>query len=234
LLESQPTLKEKSTTIWNGMDRVTLPDADAARRFRYNINVDAESVLVVLMGRINRWKGQGLLIQAAALLKDRGLNQVRYLIVGSPPEGQLHFLDELKESLVQSGVGEFFCLLDVQQDIWPIWDAADIAVVPSTEPEPFGMVALEAMAAAKPIVAAAHGGLLDIIVDGETGVLVTPNDPESLAVAIAALVTDLPMRRRMGQEGRRRLEEHFSLKSYVKGFEKIYEKIITSSSSSHI
>lgn len=222
LLESQPILAKKSVTIWNGMARSVPPDVEAARLFRQELGLGQHDVLVVLMGRINRWKGQRLLIDAASQVAGMGFMNARYLIVGSTPQGQENFMDELKHALSLKGVGNLFTVMGFREDIWPIWDAADIAVVPSTEPEPFGMVALEAMAAGKTVVAAAHGGLLDIVVDGVTGMLVSPNDANALAVALVSLARDKSARKRMGQEGLKRLDEHFSLKHYVGGFEQLY------------
>ena len=222
LLESQPVLAKKSITIWNGMDRDYKADSDSALLFRQELHLVPDDVLVVLMGRINRWKGQKLLLEAAELVSRKGLGNVRYLIVGSAPPGQTHFLDELREAIAASSVADHFIVMNFQQNIWHIWEAADIAVVPSTEPEPFGMVALEAMAAGKPVVAAAHGGLLDIVVEGLTGKLVAPNDADALAVAITALVRSKPERELMGKAGLERLSTHFSLKQYVEGFEQLY------------
>jgi len=116
-------------------------------------------------------------------------------------------------------------MMEFQTDIWRIWSASDIAVLPSTEPESFGMVALEAMAAGKPVVAAAHGGPLDIVIDGKTGTLVAPNDAVALADAIATLAQDKTARERMGRAGLQRLDEQFSLRNYVRGFEQLYESI---------
>jgi glycosyltransferase involved in cell wall biosynthesis len=222
LLDLQPSLKNRSVTIWNGMDRNTQPNGESARLFRQEMQLSTDEVLVVLMGRINRWKGQKLLVEAAKLVRCMGIQNVRYLIVGSAPPGQIHFLDELSDAIATSGVSEHISVMTFQEDIWHIWDAADIAVVPSTEPEPFGMVALEAMAAGKPVVAAAHGGLVDIVVDGVTGILVTPNDVDRLASAIAVLARDTNERERMGKAGFARLVEHFSLQQYVSGFENLY------------
>ena len=222
LLESQPALQKKCVTIWNGMDRNSESDTESTRLFREQLKISPEEVLVVLMGRINRWKGQKLLVKAAGKVSDSGLSNVRYLIVGSVPPGQEHFQEELDHAIAESGIADHIAVMNFQEDIWPIWDAADIAVVPSTEPEPFGMVALEAMAAGKPVIAAAHGGLTDIVLDGVTGILVLPSDADALAGAIAFLVKDRQAREEMGKAGLTRLGELFSLKQYVDGFEKLY------------
>lgn len=227
LLESQPRLAAKSLTIWNGLDRDVSPvDESVKANFRRKLGLKPDDVLVLLMGRINRWKGQTLLVDAAAQLRQTGLNNVHFLIVGSVPPGQGHFLTELQKKILWNKSSEYITIMDFQQDIWPLWDACDIAVVPSTEPEPFGMVALEAMAAQKPVIAAGHGGLLDIVIDGVTGLLITPNDATSLATAIISLAQDGAKRNQMGLNGRVRLQEVFSLQRYVSSFEQLYESEI--------
>jgi glycosyltransferase involved in cell wall biosynthesis len=95
------------------------------------------------------------------------------------------------------------------------------AVVPSIWPEPFGLVALEAAAAGKPVVAARIGGLPDIVVDGETGLLVAPADPEALRAALARLIDDPDLRERMGVAAGRRAES-FSADAVVPVFEDAY------------
>jgi glycosyltransferase involved in cell wall biosynthesis len=86
------------------------------------------------------------------------------------------------------------------------WRRCSIALVPSVWAEPFGLVAIEAMAAGRPVIASRTGGLADIVVDGETGLLVTPGDPVALRQAIEKLLADPVLRERMGQAGKRRVE----------------------------
>ncbi len=90
------------------------------------------------------------------------------------------------------------------EDIMASWAHSAVGVVPSLWPEPFGQVAVEAMAARKPVVASAIGGLPDVIVDGETGLLVPPGDPEALRLALRELLLDPARRARMGEAGHER------------------------------
>lgn len=90
------------------------------------------------------------------------------------------------------------------REVLAAWAHAGVAVVPSVWPEPFGMVAVEAMAAGVPVVAAAGGGLAEIVVDGVTGALVRPGDPAGLARAVRDLVADPQRRARMGEAARQR------------------------------
>ncbi|MBW1972734.1 MAG: glycosyltransferase family 4 protein [Deltaproteobacteria bacterium] len=128
-------------------------------------------------------------------------------------ENKINTLSDIKDKIR---------LIPFVKDIEEIYHLSDIIVVPSTEPESFGLTAVEAMAAKKPVVASAHGGLLDIVIDGETGILVPPNDQIALANAIVKLIEDPLLRKSMGEAGRKRQRELFSIERYVKEFEEVY------------
>jgi glycosyltransferase involved in cell wall biosynthesis len=104
------------------------------------------------------------------------------------------------------------------------------SVAPSIWPEPFGLVALEAAAAGKPIVATATGGLRDIVVDGETGLLVPPEDREALAAALQRLISDAGLRERLGAAAEQQAGR-FSPASIVPQFEQAYELALEAHSS---
>lgn len=222
LLESQPTLTRRTRVIWNGLAREKAVDAVAVRRLRERLGLTEEDVLIALVGRINAWKGHLLLLQAFSMLGGERAGRVHLLMVGSAPEGQEYHRERLVAEVSASSAPDRIHLMDFTQDVWTVWDACDIAAVPSTDPEPFGMVALEAMASAKPVVAAGHGGLTDIVVHGETGLLFTPNDAESLADALRELTDDRARRERLGLGGQARWRSVFSLQAYVTGFEALY------------
>lgn len=105
------------------------------------------------------------------------------------------------------------------------------SVAPSLWPEPFGLVALEAAAAGKPIVATAMGGLRDIVVDGETGLMVPPEDREALAAALQKLIADAGLRERLGAAARTRAAR-FSPEAIVPQFEQAYELALARQSAS--
>jgi glycosyltransferase involved in cell wall biosynthesis len=226
LLDTQPALARNSVVVWNGFERTERIDREQVDALRYQFGLGEGDLLVALVGRINRWKGQGLLVEAAGLLWERGVRNLRYLIVGSTSDGQEYFKDELTARIAASPVRDKITVMDFKHDIATIWDACDIAVVPSTEPEPFGMVALEAMAAEKPVIAAAHGGLVEIVKHGETGLLFEPGRPEELADAIASMADDKKKRHRYGEAGLRSLTNLFSLHKYISSFENIYTNLL--------
>lgn len=223
LVNERPSLSRKIQVIHNGITPGKPTPQDKIWAFRKRIGVSEKDVLLALVGRINRWKGQHLFITAAEILIDQGMKGVVFCMAGGPPLGHLHFRDKLKKAIATSSARGCIRLLDYLDDVRIVWDSCDIAVVPSTEPEPFGIVALEAMASAKPVVAAGHGGLAEIVLHEETGLLFKPNDAQALAAALATLIKDKVLRESMGRAGLLRLESKFSLSRYVRSFESIYE-----------
>ncbi len=218
-------LTEKSSVVWNGLRQQSDIDHRKVGRFRQALDLQKNDVLVVLAGRINRWKGQALLVEAAGKLWVQGIRNVHFLFVGSPPPGQEHFKDNLEKVIKESPAKDNITISDYCSDIWTIWHACDIAVVPSTEPEPFGMVAIEAMAVGKPVVAAAHGGLTEIIEDGKTGILVEPGNSTELAKAIAYLASNPDKRNEYGENGLKRQRNIFTLEKYIDSFAALYSRM---------
>lgn len=227
LLSHQPALKKSSVVVFNGLPEQGAADASAVAEFRAMTGAKAQDLLVVLAGRLNHWKGQSLLIEAAARLKTQGkLGGLHLAIVGDVAPGQDAIRTALVEQVAQAGLASDVSFIPFVRDIRPVWQAAAIAVVPSTEPEPFGMVAIEAMAAGVPVVAAGHGGLLDIVEHERSGLLVTPRDSAALADALLRLAADPQLRAQLGAQGQRRQRELFSLSSQVDFTERVYRELL--------
>lgn len=227
LLSEQPALTSRSVVVFNGLPLVIKPSDLAIKAFRQRVGAVDGDVVVTLAGRINRWKGQELLLEAAAELKCRGhAGLLRFVIVGSAAPGLEDLPSQLMAQAVAAGLEDRCTFVDFVDDIWPVWFGSDIAVVPSTEPEPFGMVAIEAMAAGVPVVAAGHGGLLDIVIQDETGILFTPRDAIALADAIDRLTSDAALRTRLGIAGAKRQRELFSVDHQVAQTAKVYEEMM--------
>ncbi len=225
ILLDQPCIEKKISVVWNGMDRAEMPQSHEVAAFRERLGLSSSDVLVTLMGRINRWKGQSLLVDAAEIVDKNMPDRAHYLIVGSPPQGQEHFLSSLLARIKTSSAYSRITVMPYTSEIWTVWDATDIAVVPSTEPEPFGMVALEAMAAKKPVIAANHGGVTEIVIHSQTGILFQPNNANELAKAVQDLIENPEMRMAMGIGSFLRYQECFSLNAYVAGIAKVYDDL---------
>jgi len=200
-------------TVWNGVD-VAPPgaDRDAARR---SLGAAPGELLFVLAGRINGWKGQQLLVQAFSALVRQDVGNARLAIVGSPFAGQEQWAQQLQAAVAASGCAALIGVHPFRTDMDAVWTAADVVVVPSTDPEPFGRVAVEAMAFARPVIAAAHGGLVEIVQHGVTGLLVPPRDAAALTQAMAALAENPALRADYGYAGLARQRAVFSVQGYV-------------------
>jgi len=216
LLEQSPGLRGRSAVIFNGLAPAP-PACEADRRaFRASLGLNPTDVLVSLVGRLNHWKGQDLLVQALANLQVQGqLGALKAAIVGDVFAGHEDVRVALVAKVKQAGLAQHVHFVPFRADIYPVWWASDIAVVPSLEPEPFGLVAIEAMACGVPVVAAAHGGLLDIVEHEVSGLLFLPRDPVALAQALLRLAGDASLRQSLGAAGKMRQVAQFSLQSQV-------------------
>ncbi len=210
LVGHEPALAKRSTVIWNGCDAAVPADEEQRASFREELGLAEGDVLVTLVGRINWWKGQDVLVEAAAILRAGGRHGLRFLIVGDSAPGHEQLVSRLHDLIRSKDLDGTVSVLPFTRNIDLIWASSDVAVVPSVEPEPFGRVAIEAMAHGKPVIASAHGGLAEIVVNEETGLLVPPGQPEALAQAIGRLADDRSLREVWGAAGRQRQETFFS------------------------
>ena len=166
--------------------------------------------VIGISGRLVRWKHQDALLEAVALLHREG-RDVHALVVGG--EGHGHdagYGGELERLAGSLGIRDRVAFTGHREDAVSLTQLMDVAVNAS-DPEPFGLVVLEALAVGRPVVAVARGGPAEIIRDGETGTLVCEPSPERLAAALAPLVNDPKARERMGAAGRMSVLSRFTL-----------------------
>jgi glycosyltransferase involved in cell wall biosynthesis len=190
---------------WGADPERFRPDVDGAERMRRRHGIAPDDVLVVAIGRFVHWKGFGDLIRAVA--RARGdVPHVKLVLVG---DGDLR--DELESQAGMLGAQDAvsFAGMVNRDDVNAYLSAADIVAVPSIHAHGFvdgqPTVALEAMAAAKPLVVTDVGGLPDLVRDGENGLIVDERNEEALARAIRALALDPARRTAMGAAGRQRV-----------------------------
>jgi glycosyltransferase involved in cell wall biosynthesis len=138
--------------------------------------------VVMLPGRLTRWKGQSVLIEALVLL---GRKDIRCVLVGSD-QGRGGYRRELEELITARGLGGVVHIVDHCNDMPAAYMLADVVVSASTDAEAFGRVAVEAQAMGRPVIASDHGGSRETVLEGATGWLTPPGDPAALAEALAA------------------------------------------------
>lgn len=214
--------KGNNQVIWNGVAPFSDIKVEEKETIRKTLFQSDSEIILALVGRINRWKGQMLLLETFSKLIKTNPN-IKLVYIGSAPPNQEHFLDDLNEKITNFNLVRNVKILPFQESINKIWQSIDIAVIPSTEPEPFGMVAIEAMMAKKPVVAANHGGLTEIVVHNKTGFLVEPNNPADLKKTLEKLIKNTELRTTFGENGYQRAIEKFSIEKYVQKIEDILE-----------
>lgn len=226
LASAQPSLRSHMSVILNGIHTPAALDEKKVAEFHRNYHPTGARLAIGLIGRFNRLKGQGLLLDAVELLHHKGLVDFSVIFIGSAPPRQEHFEDQLKQRIAQSPMRDRIQIHGYTKAIWEAYKALDIICVPSTEPESFGLVAAESMAVGKPVVASHSGGLIEIVVDGVTGLTFTPNDPEALAMALEKLLRNDLMRTQMASAAKKRFELNFTVDKMTERFAATYLKII--------
>ncbi|HEX2088061.1 MAG TPA: glycosyltransferase family 4 protein [Solirubrobacteraceae bacterium] len=185
---------------------------------RAALDLPAQARVVAVLGRISVWKGQDVLVRALAA--DARLDDAVALVCGAPWPGEERLERELRELATRLGVAERVRFLGFRDDLDVVLGAVDAVVVPSTHPDPLPNAALEAAAAGRCVVAAAHGGLPEIVRDGETGVLVAPGDPAALAAALAEL--DAERAQRLGAAAADDVPRRFAPEALAASVEALY------------
>ncbi len=215
--------------IHNGIDATNFDPGGDLAAMRRELGAGPENVLYGVIGRIHPWKGQSYFVEAARLVADV-CPRARFVIVGGTFPGYEYLVEELHEQIRRLGLRDRCKVLPHRTDIPQVMRALDVFVLPSTSPDPLPTVILEAMAAERPVVATAHGGALEMVLHGDTGLLAPHQDASAFSEALLELADDAAMRRRMGLEGRARLLQHFSkerfnsdIRNYLSGFLKIPE-----------
>lgn len=206
--------------VHNGIDY--RPYLETKTDIRNEIPGSRGKVLIGMIGRINPWKGQGYFLDIARLL-DQKYDNIHFVLVGDAYPGTEHLVEEMKEKIQNTGLQVHVSYLGFRKDIPEILKALDIFVLPSILPDPFPTVILEAMASGKPVVATAHGGANEMILEGETGLLIPWDDAESAAASISALVKNEVLRKDMGEKGRSRVLEKFSPEAFQRNFIRLFE-----------
>ena len=191
---------------------VPIPEVSlaASQQRRAELGAGGDEVLFGVFGRLQRWKGQDIFVEAAAEVAKR-LQQSRFVIVGGSVFGlEPEFDAGLRARIGHLGLGPRFVLTGFRTDIPELMAACDVLCHTSRVAEPFGMVIVEGMAQGRPVIATEGGGPSEIIEDGVEGRLVPPGSPEHLARAMGELGRDPSLRRRMGDAGRAKARDAFS------------------------
>lgn len=175
---------------------------------------------VGMVAQLIPWKRQDDFIRAMALVA-KTYPDARYVLVGEEPEGPSEYGVELRNRVREVGLERSIHFVGFCREMPALYADLDVVVLCS-ENEPFGRVLIEAMAAAKPVVATRGGGVGDIVVEGETGYLVEMGDCTGIATAVVDLLADPVRAQAMGEAGQRRARQKFSIAAHVERVEALY------------
>ena len=192
----------KLNLIREGLDLRDYPSVPDPRAALRSLGIADDVPVVGAVGRLEPAKGHTFLLQAMARLRHQ-VPEVRCVIVGSG-----YLLEALERERAELGLDDCVIFTGFREDMLALMQGFDVFALPSRW-EGLGIVLLEAMAYARPLVAAAVGGVNDVVVPGESGLLVRPGDPGALADALLGLLRDPERARALGVGGNRRLREHF-------------------------
>ena len=191
--------------------------------FADSVSFREDLPVVMLPSRATAWKGQKILLEALARLPHRNF---MCLLVGAG-DGKPAFVGELTEYGKGLGLEGVFRLTPLVSDMPAALMFADVVVMPSITPEPFGRVALEAQAMGRPVIAFNHGGAVESIIDQRTGWLVPPSDVDALSAALGtALSLSRPKRRAMALAARAHIEANFSTELMCQKTLAIYRQLL--------
>lgn len=210
--------RRKIEVIYAGLDLRVYDREIKKGSFRREFSIPTDAPLIGMIGRINAQKShQYFLMAASEVLKEEP--HARFLIVGDGP------LREAQEKLAKSlGIGSSVIFTGFRTDIPQIMGDLDISALSSLT-EALAVVNMEAMAMGKPVISFDVGGVSELVINGETGFLISPKDWRSFARAIIELIRDKQKALQMGLSGRKRVEDVFSLDIMVRKHEKLYSEI---------
>ena len=194
---------------------------------RSSLGVPADVPLIGMIGRVAPWKGQLVFVEALAQVSLEHPT-VHGVIVGLAEElDGPGYADHVRQRAGELGLGERLRMVGHRGDVPQVLAALDCVVHCSVRPEPFGRVIIEGMAASKPVIASSAGGAAEIVSDGVDGLLTPPGDAAALAHALARLLADPAECTRIGQAGRRTVEQRYQIGAHVAAIQSFYEQVLS-------
>jgi glycosyltransferase involved in cell wall biosynthesis len=214
--------KNKMEVVYNGVD-IDEFDKQAHRTdVRKEFSIKTDCLVVGTAGQILQTKGQDIFIKAASILRKQYAGDMKFLIAGTGESGYVGRLVDLSKSL---GIGDRVVFTGFRNDMPSVMSAMDIFVLATCLKEGLSRVIIEAMAAAKPVIATDIGGNAESVDNGTTGLLFPQGDETSLAIAMQRLLSDRGQSQKMGLAGRKKLEQDFNIEKNLCRLQAIYEEL---------
>lgn len=218
---------ERVKVVYNGIDLSRFQGGDG-RRLREQYGITAKDAVIGFIGKYDSSKGTEVLIRAMAAAVARN-SRIKAIMAGKTQVGMEWYQQEMRRLIVELGMEDHVFLHGFTADIASVIDAIDIFTLPSTAPESFGLVLLEAMAGGKPVITTSNGGQTEFVENNGNGLLVEAGSVEELTAAILALAADADKARRLGEKGKELVYKRFSLENMVKGTVNVFRSCLSRS-----
>jgi glycosyltransferase involved in cell wall biosynthesis len=228
----------KIVVIPNGVDLDRFSERSDPAQVRRELGIAVDSPVVMVVSRLTRQKGLEHFLEAAQMLAPR-FPDARFVIVGYANPAEQEYEATLKALTGRLGLSDRVIFTGLRQDVPALLGGATVSVMPSLN-EALSNVLLESMAAGAPTVATRVGGTPEAIVDEVTGLLVEPGDATALAEAVARLLNDPALARRLGDASRKAIVDRYSVEKMVRATESLYLDLLarkqrkTSAGFSHV
>ena len=220
VLDRERMAPERTLVIHNG---IALPESgppDGAQRTRHELGFRADHLVVGMVSNLNRSiKGVKYFIESLPAIAER-VPSARFLILGDGREREEH-----RQRAAALGISDKLVFAGYQPEVQRFYQAMDVSVLTSLS-EGLSITILESMSHSVPVVATEVGGNPELVVDGETGLLVPPRQPQVFAEAVIRILEDAGLRESFGRAGRKRIEEHFSLRLVARRYEALYREVL--------
>ena len=225
VLDTTPVTPDRVLTLHDAIDTDLFSPGRANRaKTRKEFSFADDTVVIGFVGRFSPGKGHEELLEAARLLSVK-YPHIHFLIVGEASRGEERYAQKIHTLSHSMGLDDLVTFAGYRKDIPDVMSAFDIFAFPS-HAESFGVVLIEAMAMERPVVSTNCDGVLDIVVDGQTGLYVNRRNAHELAEALARLIEDPSLRESMGKAGRCRVVELFDQGKQMERIEEIYLQLL--------
>ena len=224
-VDALPVHSQQVKSLHYGIDAQTIQEKlydRAAIRRQWNIPEDA--LVIGLVGRLELFKGQDVLLKAFARIYDRYPN-ARILLAGEPSSERSGYKQTLQNLTEDLNIADCVHFIGFQIDTASVYSALDICVLASRQ-EAFGLVLIEAMAYGIPLVATAAGGVPEIIEDEVNGLLFPPGRPDALADALVRLIRNPDLCQKLALNGQSIVREKFSLQKHLQALEDHFHEVV--------
>jgi glycosyltransferase involved in cell wall biosynthesis len=227
---TQGKSQDKGIIIYNGIDLDKFAQPYDSDHVRAEFGCTSKNILVGIVGRIDWWKGHEYFLEAVAKVAQK-IPGIKGMIIGSLEENvavemNRRYLGKLHRMVKSLGLKDKIIFTGYREDVPRLISALDVVVHASSKPEPFGIVVIEGMAACKPVIATAAGGVLDIIEDGVNGLLVPCKDTKAMAQAILKIISDRHKADQIGLAAREHVRKKFAVQQQLTAVQNLYDGIL--------